>query len=74
MGGKYSSINTLIGYAQCNLFVYTGGLSEGAGLYYRLGFPENWEKPVGSSFGSLNSSELWLINCKVKEIVRLDDE
>ena len=72
MGGKYSDVSTLVSYAQRNLFVYTGGLSEGAGLYYRLGFTE--EKLGGSSFNSLDSFELWLINRKVKEIYRLGDE
>jgi len=74
MGGKYSNVSRLISYAQRNLFVYTGGLSEGAGLYYGLGFPENWGKPVGSSFNSLSSFELWLVNRKVKEIIRLGNE
>lgn len=74
MGGKYSDITQLISCAQRNFFIYTGGLSEGAGLYYMIGFSEDWEKPVGSSFNSSHSFELWLLSHKVKEIYRLDDE
>lgn len=75
MGGKYSDVSTLVSYAQRNLFVYTGGLSEGAGLGYSLGlYSDDRQKPVGSSFDSSSSFELWLIHRKVKEIYRLDDE
>lgn len=74
MGGKYSDVTRLVSYAQRNLFIYTGGLSEGAGLYYTLGFPESWQNPVGSSFNSSSSFELWLLSRKVKEIYRLDNE
>lgn len=74
MGGKYSNIPHLISYAQRNLFVYSGGLSEGAGLYFHLGFTENLENPVGSSFNAAESFELWAINRKVKEIIQLDDQ
>ncbi|ADI01927.1 copper amine oxidase N-terminal domain-containing protein [Syntrophothermus lipocalidus] len=72
MGGKYSDVSTLVSCAQRNLFVYTGGLSEGTGLYYSLGFTK--EKVGSTFFNSLNSFELWLINRKVKEIYRLGDE
>lgn len=48
MGGKYSNIIDLISYAQRNFFVYTGGLAEGAGLYYRLGFTESSGSPISS--------------------------
>jgi len=74
MGGKYSNITHLISYAQRNVFIYHGGLSEGAGLYYHLGFTENWGKPVGSSFNSAESFEIWSISRKVKEIIKLDDQ
>lgn len=75
IGGKYSNISTLVSYAQRNLFIYSGGLSEGTGLYYRLGFTDDYEKPVsGSSFTVFDSFELWLINHKIKEIFHLDKE
>ncbi|TJX60775.1 copper amine oxidase N-terminal domain-containing protein [Soehngenia saccharolytica] len=73
-GGKYGYIPDLISYAQRNLFVYSGGLSEGAGLYHHLGFTESLEKPVGSSFNASESFEIWAINRKIKEIIRLDNE
>jgi len=74
MGGKYSNMANLISYAQRSLFVYSGGLSEGAGLYYGLGFTENWGKPVGSSFNATESFELWVITNKVKEVIQLNDQ
>lgn len=73
-GGKYGNIPHLVSYAQRNLFVYGGGLSEGAGLHYHLGFPENFEKPVGSSFNASDSFEIWTINRTIREILQLDDE
>lgn len=74
MGGKFSDISLLVSYAKRNAFVYTGGLSEGSGLYYRLGFAEDWDKPIGGSFIPSEAFELWLIKYKVKEIKRLNNE
>lgn len=74
MGGKYSSVQHRVADAQRNTFVYTGGLSEGAGLYYGLGFTEDWKKPVGSSFRPSETFELWLVHRKVRAIYRLGDE
>jgi len=75
MGGKFSDISLLVSYAKRNAFVYTGGLSEGSGLYYRLGFAEDWDKPIGGSFFSPEASfELWLISYKTKEIKHLNNE
>jgi hypothetical protein len=58
MGGKFSDISLLVSYAKRNAFVYTGGLSEGSGLYYRLGFPEDRNKPIGGSFLPSEAFEL----------------
>ncbi|AOT71943.1 hypothetical protein Gferi_21820 [Geosporobacter ferrireducens] len=43
-------------------------------MYSHLGFTENLEKPVGSSFNAGKSFELWAINRKIKEIIQLDDQ
>ncbi len=43
-------------------------------MYSHLGFTENLEKLVGSSFNADKSFELWAINRKIKEIIQLDDQ
>jgi len=73
MGGKYSNIIDIISYAQRSFFVYTGGLSEGAGLYYHLGFNESSGAPI-SSFNASESFELLSINHKITEIIQLDNQ
>ncbi|HHY38992.1 MAG TPA: copper amine oxidase N-terminal domain-containing protein [Clostridia bacterium] len=74
MGGKFSDVTRLLAYARRNVFVYSGGLSEGSGLYYCLGFDEDWDKPVGSSFSPKEAFELWLVSCRVLEVRRLGSE
>lgn len=74
MGGKYSSVSQLVSYARRKLFVYTGGLSEGAGLLYSLGFGEDWGKPVFSNFSYREAFELLLLSGRIKEIYHLNNE
>lgn len=78
MGGKFSGVSTLVQYAQHNLFVYHGGLSEGSGYTNRLGLADGPRGFFGGPrwAGSYvnGSFVLCLIGRQVKEIYRLNNE